>query len=53
MTWTNSGDLICDCCGRIVIKANEVNEKDLEENTGRTICMRCWNIMQKHHPETD
>lgn len=46
MTWTRSGDLICDCCGRIVIKADEINEKDLEENTGQTICMPCWRVMQ-------
>ncbi len=53
MSWTRDGDLVCDCCGRFVIKAGEVNEQDLEENTGSTICERCWEAMKKYHPETD
>jgi len=53
MTWAKSGDLICDTCGRIVIKANEVNEKDRKENTGQTICMSCYRVWQTMCPETD
>ena len=53
MSWTRDGDLVCDCCGRIVVTVDEVNDKDRKENTGSTICERCWEAMQKYHPETD
>jgi hypothetical protein len=53
MSWTRSGDLICNCCGKIVIQKDEVNEKDLKENTGRTICMDCWKTANKYGAETD
>lgn len=53
MSWARSGDLICDCCGRIVIKAGEVNKKDRKENTGQTICMTCYKTWRIIQPETD
>lgn len=53
MSFARSGDLICDCCGRIVIKAEEVNDKNRKENTGQMICASCWKICQTLQPETD
>jgi hypothetical protein len=53
MSWTRNGDLICDCCGRVVIKNEEINEQDLKENTDQTVCNECWEDMLKYQPETD
>jgi len=53
MSWARSGDLICDCCGKIVIRQEEVNKKDLKENTGQTICNECFKTWAICKPETD
>lgn len=41
MTWDKRGNLFCNWCGEIVIKADEVTEHDKEFNTGWTKCHVC------------
>lgn len=53
MSWNRDGHLICDCCGKTVIPSYEVTDHDLKENTGQTICMRCYEKAQRYQAETD
>lgn len=55
MTINREGDLICDCCGRIIIESKDTNKKTNTKKANEcvNICGTCTSAQQTIMPETD
>lgn len=52
MSWTRSGEIICDCCGKVRTTIPVLKDPKLKMPVGY-ICKDCWETVQKYGSETD